>query len=201
MGEAKRRKHLDSTWGKLKSSNYLNEFQAALARTEKFGLSTPKVSYTHRRLLSKRVQHGTERTISQRFGPLSLEQIAHQCLHFNFRLEQPLSECLNQPVIFTIGHIYIFESQECLYSKTEDQLKAMLEKGVDRPSVDLHAWLTLPSMEIIDSVFFTSYYAVKKLGEPFRILISHPEELIGMSYHPMLIGTDFLRKTGLLVEL
>lgn len=201
MGEAKRRKQLDPSWGtsKAKDSSYYEEFQAALARTERFGLSTPRVSYVKGRFLTDKALKRMNRVILEKFGVLTPEQVAHQCLAFNLKLVEPLSEFFNQPVIFTIGHI--FAPPEYLYLKTEDQLRKLMDEGTSRSTIDIHAWLTLPSMEIIDSTIATSFYVTKRIGVPFGVIARHADELTGVSYHPMLVGDGFLRKAGVLVEI
>lgn len=87
---------------------------------------------------------------------------------------------------------------ENVYYQTEDSLTRILSEGLDVSSANLHAWLTLPSMEIIDMIFPTSYGVInnKKPSELGGVIIKHASELTGgMSYHPMIIGTEFLEKS------
>lgn len=62
----------------------------------------------------------------------------------------------------------------------------------------IHAWLTLPTMEIIDLSFPTTYAI--KANQPDIIGLSitkHPKDLNhGMEYIPVLVGDDYLWQIG-----
>ena len=65
----------------------------------------------------------------------------------------------------------------------------------------MYAWLTLPSLEVIDVALVTSLAVLNGWDEGHgAVLAKHADEVTGMAYKPMLIGPDFLRKTGLMVE-
>ncbi|MGA3706031.1 hypothetical protein ACI2TH_22145 [Ralstonia nicotianae] len=83
-------------------------------------------------------------------------------------------------------------------------MKAMLDAG--RPTaraLELHAWLTLPSREIIDLTLSTTLGLVRNLPELVgRAAFIHPNDLVGNhSYHPQVLGEDYLRRIGVMVEL
>jgi hypothetical protein len=77
----------------------------------------------------------------------------------------------------------------------------MLRIGHKGGNMNIHAWLTLPSTEIIDVSLATTMGIVQKRPEMLGLAITRPaDELNGMAYKPMLVGDGFLRKTGLLIE-
>ncbi|HCB1767018.1 TPA: hypothetical protein MYP38_004857 [Citrobacter braakii] len=56
-------------------------------------------------------------------------------------------------------------------------------------------------MEVIDVALATTIAVVQKLPQGHgAVLAKHADELRGMAYKPMLVGPDFLRKSGLLIE-
>ena len=60
--------------------------------------------------------------------------------------------------------LVMLEGKE-VYRQTEDSLKRSLSEGIDFYSANLHAWLTLPTMEIIDMTFPTSYGVINNKKE------------------------------------
>ena len=76
----------------------------------------------------------------------------------------------------------------------------MLKTGVEG-EVNLHAWLTLPSMEVLDFSLPTSYAKVNNRPEDIGSAIAeHANKLSanGMTYKPLIVGEDFLVKSKIL---
>lgn len=74
--------------------------------------------------------------------------------------------------------------------------------GTSQAKVNIHAWLTLPSMEIIDVTLATTMAIAQ--GKPEQgggVVTGHADVFKGFDYRPLLVGADFLRRAGLLVEL
>ena len=94
------------------------------------------------------------------------------------------------PLAFTLGYVE-YNGRKVFYSDTRE-LKAMLHKGISSPALNLHAWLTLPSHEVSDMTFGTTYGVVTQTPSVIgRMCFLHPEEMIAdMQYHPQLIGED-----------
>jgi len=176
---------------------YESKFKEALERTQKFGLSTPKnILLNSNRFLNDKVQEELPFIIRNNLGILDEDEIVLQCLILNMRLKTVLSEYFGCPVYYTIGYVGI--DDRFMFKQTEDSLLSMLENGVSGPSISLHAWLTLPSMEILDFSFSTSYGRVNEIKNMMgAVLALHPSELSGgMSYFPMVVGEEFLHKIG-----
>ena len=176
---------------------YEQEFINAIKRTHQFGLPIPKeLKQTTKRFLTEKVQLGISDVIHKNLGELSEDDIMLQCLQLNMRLKPVFFEYFQSPVYYTIGHISLDE--DSFYKQTEESLQAMLLNGVEGPSVSLHAWITLPSMEILDFSFPTTYGKLnEQKGTTGAVLALHPSNLSGgMSYHPMIIGEEFLHKIG-----
>lgn len=176
---------------------YETKFKEALARTRKFGLSVPsEVSLDQNRFLSEKVQDELPLIIRDNLGILDEDEIVLQCLLLNIRLKSVFSKYFNSSIYYTIGYVGI--DDHFMFKQTEDSLFSMLENGITGPSVSLHAWLTLPSMEILDFSFSTSYGRVNGIKEMMGAALAlHPSELTGgMSYHPMIVGEEFLQKIG-----
>ena len=176
---------------------YESKFNDALERTHKFGLLVPKqIPSNPGRFLSDKAQEELPFVIRDSLGVLDEDEIVLQCLLLNMRLKSVFSEYFKSPVYYTIGYVGI--DDHYMFKQSEESLFSMLENGIIGPSVSLHAWLTLPSMEILDFSISTSYGRVNGIKEMMGAALAlHPSELTGgMSYHPMIVGEEFLHKIG-----
>ena len=89
-----------------------------------------------------------------------------------------------------------------MFHQSEEDLERLLQNGISGNSLSIHAWLTLPTMEILDFSLPTSFAIMHGNEEEIGGLIArHADSLTGgLKYHPMLVGEDFLRKSGGLIE-
>lgn len=119
-----------------------------------------------------------------------------QCLSLHIRLKSVVEQILDCDAFYTIGWVS-FEKSE-MFKQTEESLSEMLKRGIVGPDVNLHAWLTLPSMEILDFSLPTTYAKVNDIEEGKGSAITmHPSDLTGgMMYQPMLVGDEFLLRSG-----
>lgn len=181
--------------------SYATEWAAAIERSKKFGLEVPphEVQPAHRYLTDAR--HAEFPYVVQRgLGDLDFPDVVAQCMSIHYRLVPVLQEWLGCPVLYTIG--WVDDGTDKGMFKFDDAFVAdKLQNGHSGSTANIHAWLTLPSMEVIDVALATTIAVVQKLPQGHgAVLAKHADELRGMAYKPMLVGPDFLRKTGLLVE-
>ncbi|RRV10436.1 hypothetical protein EGJ27_02090 [Pseudomonas sp. v388] len=90
-------------------------------------------------------------------------------------MHKPLERILDVPVAVTLGYVS-YQKQLVFYTPTTD-LKPMLELNHPLQRANFHAWLTLPSHEIIGFTFFTSI-GVRNDWPEFigATLLGHPTE-------------------------
>ncbi|QTD90882.1 hypothetical protein OHZ10_11740 [Burkholderia arboris] len=181
---------------------YEQEFLAAIERTKGFGLVPPAFTVS-----SKQRWFDADNltrfpfVVRDALGELDFEDVVGQCMAIHYRLLPALNAWLGCSVFFTIGWIDD-ETEEGMFRFDEAFIAEMLRTGYVGGTVKLHAWLTLPSMEIVDMSLPTTMGVVQKRPEMLGGAITrYAGELKGMAYKPMLVGDDFLRKTGLLTEL
>ncbi|MCM8531906.1 MAG: hypothetical protein NE330_12145 [Lentisphaeraceae bacterium] len=168
---------------------YKDRFKEALLRTEAFDCIPPKVEFENKRLLSKVNIQG----IVDSLGGITPDDLIVNCLEIHTRIMEPLKRTGIENY-FTIGYISVGDSK--FFYNDEPQLQSLMN-GECKSVVDIHAWLTLPSMEIIDLSFCTSYGSINN-DDRFigRYTLSHADELQGIKYVPMIVGIDFLQKIG-----
>jgi len=117
---------------------------------------------------------------------MAMSQATHEYLNTKAKI----------PSILTFGYVTL--SGEDYFKQDEDYYMSLVKKPSLKESENIHAWVTLKSGEIIDPTFATSYAFAHGIEEMKGSVVSgHAEKLnAGMSYHPMIAGSDFLNKAG-----
>jgi hypothetical protein len=181
--------------------SYANEWAAAIKRSKRFGLEVPthEVLPAHRCLTAARLTEFPH-IVQRGLGDLDYPDVVAQCLSIHYRLLPMLEAWLGCPVLYTIG--WVDDDSEDGMFKFDDAFVAnKLRNGHSGSSANIHAWLTLPSMEVIDVALATTVAVAQKRPQGHgAVLAKHADELRGMAYKPMLVGPDFLSKSGLLQE-
>lgn len=183
------------------NDQYLNQWKYAIDRTRKFGLSVDVGldDVVEDRYLSKKSIEELPYVVRRNCGNIGPEELVGQCMSIHHRLAPVISDWLKCDAVFTLG--WIEYENEKLFKFDEDFIKKTLKDGHDSSQLNIHAWIALPSMEIIDFSLSTTFGFVKKRKEMFGgVIASHADELKGIKYRPMLVGEDYLRKTGVFVE-
>lgn len=182
------------------TTTYSDELIEAQQRTIRFNLACPEIPTPCGRLLTADKHQQFPYAVREAVGELSEKDIVGQCISIHWRLQVTLEKFFAAPILYTIGYVHTPPSD--MFKQTEPELLQRLHTGLNGAQVQFHAWLTLPSMEIIDISLPTSFAVIKGLTEGHGgVIASHAEELKhGLRYHPMLLGEDYLRKIGALIE-
>lgn len=183
--------------------NYANEFAVAIHRSRKFNLVTPDFTpQLEKRWLDEKAMHEFPYVIQKEIPSITVDDISLQCMSLHLRALTVIEDWLKCPVTYTIGWVSIDDGSNLFKFDEEfitDKLSA--PKGFINGSVNIHAWLTLPSMEILDMSLPTSFAVLKNKPEGLgAVLAKHADSIIGFSYRPMLVGEDFLFKTGMAIN-
>ena len=179
---------------------YADELLKAKERTSRFGLRSPKFELSSQRFLSQQKKSEFPYAVFEAVGELNVDEVVAQCFSIHYRLKAPLEKFFQQKMIYTVGYVSI--DHETMFYQSESDLQYLLDNGMSSPKINLHAWLSLPSCEIIDVSLPTSIAVIKGLTEgKGGVIASHADELInGARYHPMLLGEDYFRKIGVFIE-
>ncbi|WP_198361392.1 hypothetical protein [Halomonas sp. N3-2A] len=176
--------------------NYEQRFDQALKRSKDWGLAPSGFCCSQERFLSENNLKVFQQVVSASLSHLQAEDVSQQCFAVTATLKNPLERALGVPLAFTLGYVE-YNGHNVFYSDT-NELKAMLNKGMPSPALNLHAWLTLPSHEVIDMTFGTTYGVVTQTPSVIgRLCFMHPDDMTAdMQYHPQLIGEDYLERIG-----
>lgn len=180
-------------------SNYGDDWASAIERTKRYNLRVPthELTPTHRYLNSSRYAEFPF-VVQKGLGELDYPDVVAQCLSIHYRLVPILEEWLGCPVLYTLGWIDD-GSDKGMFKFDESFIAGKLRDGHHERTVNIHAWLTLPSFEVIDLALVTSLAVLKGWDKGHgSVLAKHADEITGLAYKPMLIGADFLRYTGIM---
>jgi hypothetical protein len=183
------------------SSSYATDWAAAVARCERFGLDMPAHDLQPSRRFLTAARHAEFPHVVQRgLGDLDFPDVVSQCLSIHYQLAPVLEQWLGCPVMFTLGWVDD-GTPKGMYKFDDTFVAEKLKHGNAGLTINIHAWLTLPSMEVIDVSLATTIARVQKLEKGHgAVLAMQADEIKGFAYKPMLVGSDFLRKAGLLVD-
>lgn len=193
------------TWFKKlansEAKNYEQRFQQALKRSKSWGLESPRFSGSSERFASEKNQRIYEKVVSDHISSFQAEEISQQCFAITLALKTPLERALGVPLLVTLGYVELDGSN--VFYTDDKELKMMMKEGVPSTTLNLHAWLTLPSLEVIDITFCTTYGVVRNAPEFIgRMCFMHPDNMTaGMQYYPQLVGETYLERIGGLHEL
>nr|WP_219826148.1 hypothetical protein [Scandinavium goeteborgense] len=179
---------------------YCEEFQKALDRSAHFDLAPPEgVSEAPGRLMNHERIAQLQRVLAPVYeGIVSYEQMVGQCMPLHLKARPVLEEWLGCPVYYTLGWIDD-GSAKGLHKFDDAMISNKLANGHHDEAINIHAWLTLPTMEIIDLTLSTSISILQGLkGGEGGAIINKADEVTGFTYKPMLVGESFLSKIGIL---
>ncbi len=177
----------------LTMNPYISEFKSAINRTNKLGLKVPNITFCDKEYLN----NSNIQIIQKLLYQLNLkpDELLNKCFRIHGDLKEPLELLFKSEIYFTIGYVNIYESEH--FKISEGDIINLLENKASS-SLCAHAWLTLPSMEVVDFTFATTYLMLSnEFNGEMHVLAKHADSFVqGMKYHPMLVGTDFLFKIG-----
>ena len=181
---------------------YLHDFQLANQFRNELNLESYEFSLDTKRYLTDKRINGLRQCLQEGgFGSLSPEQVSGGCLAVNSRFQSIIEAFLKCKTFYTIG--YVKEPQRVYWKHTPKDLKEWSDTGIENfNEINIHTWLTLPSLEIIDLTIGTTF-ALEFNDEDFlgMLLMGHPSEIINYSYHPTILGEDVLKAMGAKIEL
>lgn len=186
-----------------KHMGYNEEWKSAIERSERYGLVVPKqTGVAQQRYLTKEIHDRFPDVVRDAFGNLGYEDVVAQCMSIHYRLLPVMEDLLGCPVFFTIGWVDD-GTERGMFRFGEEFIQDKLQKpsATLGGQTNLHAWLTLPSMEVIDVSLVTTIVVVQDLKKGHGGVLAGPaDDFKGFAYKPMLVGDDFLRKAGMLFE-
>lgn len=179
--------------------SYSKEFQIAIERTAHFNLPLPEITneVSARIMNDKRIRN-LNKILNPVLQGMTYEQMVGQCMPLHLKARSVLEDWLGCPVYYTLGWIDDGTSKG-IFKFDDEVISEKLKNGHGRATIDIHAWLTLPSMEIIDLTLCTTLCILQGLkGGEGGGIVKKADDITGFSYKPMLVGEAYLSKIGVM---
>ena len=180
---------------------YNSQFAEAIERTERLGLGTIPYSPRGDRLLTPQALESLREVVAARLKGIPTDQWTDHCFAIHNSIAQAATEGLGVPAYLTIGDVR--SEGKWLCNADEASIAELLKIGVQHGgAVRLHAWITLPTMEVIDLTLPTSIGILENIPDLVgSVIVKHVDDLTGgVSYRPLIVGNEFLRRIGALLE-
>jgi hypothetical protein len=118
-----------------------------------------------------------------------IEALVGECFKAHYFMKERVSKLLGTPVYMTFGYLQA-EGERIHYMPTTSLLELLRVGNITDPNTPLHAWLTLPSMEIID-ITTNATMAYSKAGsiKDFDVFFGSSGGN-GYSYHPQIAANS-----------
>lgn len=179
---------------------YYTEFIKAIERTEGWGFDIGEMfldkSVT---FLDKNSHFELLDLFEWNYKDLN-DEIRMDCTNVSVNMLDLVRNHFNTDAFLTTGNL----SSDNLphFECTLDYLKSIALSKTPYPKLKVHMWITLSSGEIIDFTFFRSMAKVFPNYEPYKsIVLTTPLiEDLKLIYNPMIVGSDFYRKTGNMID-
>ena len=208
MGRFKIKKSKD--WkAKLRPYRYRDLFEQAVERTAELGLPDVDVEYVDARHFSPGRLKEFGSFVAEEFAPALAGGLAATCIVVHSGLVGAVEEFFKCKAYFTVGSVITPKGE--MYPLSAAQVHRWMTEKVDARDVELHAWITLDSMEILDMTFLPTIADVSRRPEIAKPIATHPDLLPraqpqgpdpamlpnGLRYSPFVVGQAFLERLGL----
>jgi hypothetical protein len=207
MGKLRLKKSTDWKAGFVRYS-YRALFAQAVERTVELGLSKPEIVYTDKTYWTPEAMSGFNTLIREERKELladGLDGSTERRIQIHVGLIEPLQKFLACTAYLTVGSVR--RSKNEWYALSEKEVRQWLKEGAYGDDLNLHAWLTLDSMEILDMTFLPTIVGISEKSEfSRRTIATNPDALPraqpqssayptnGLKYQPFVVGLDFLGK-------
>lgn len=158
---------------------YLDRFNQAILCTKEFNLNTPNIEINRNiRYLNEDSMERMVKYIQMKHPDSEISDISTKCFSYHLTLQKDINDFFRCQSIYTLGYVEFYDGKT--YHKTsKKELYKLLQEDKQRRSVlNIHAWLTLPSMEILDFTFLTTFWMLIKAKRLIGgVILNHADEL------------------------
>lgn len=176
---------------------YIERLHAAYDFTEELGASFTRLPVTKSELFTAELGKNLHEAISN-LGIDSFAGAIGQCVKWSHALRPHAEKVLGQPVLLTFGQV--LNSTRSYFDPSWADLRAWYQRGLrtsdfeGRSGINLHAWWTLPSGEVIDVTLWSTLSAAWNRPELLGAITGGwPDEIApNPTYIPMVVGDDYI---------
>lgn len=181
--------------------NYESQFHNALIFSEQFGLDVPNWDGVCEKIVTPSMEQNLANLMTRILGtPPRLDNLSGQCMQVHWSHMKEIKQIVGADACLTIGSVISDDGDEW-FTVSEDDVSGWVANGIDFTIPQkLHAWLTLPSMEIIDITFLPTFAHAQHIKDPakrnleFGPIAKYADDVTGFSYVPIALGNDMATK-------
>jgi len=174
-----------------KSEPNFDEFRKALLQNQ-----GDKLKREYETLRSKVLQPLAETYVKRAGAYGEIARACHSVSHGFYETWNRTKFAESFPLTVTIGNVYYKE--ECIYNVSKSSIKRILNEGNQvATTLDVHVWLTLDDLTVIDLSIISSLIKMGKVDESAvqnPILIWREIEPSDFCFEPLLVDNNFFRK-------
>lgn len=181
-----------------KGVGYMNdELLSAVRDTRNYGFAVDDILPIEGRLLNDVRLFRLRGRLSEVFGEIGVQNLNGRCVTVSYEMMELIREVFEVEPILTIGWLTIEDKP--MFYKSSEEISNLIVNGSNGGLFEMHAWITLPTMEILDFTFATSY-GVNRGDERLigQLIAGHMDEMEGMAFHPCLVGYDVICNSKLI---
>lgn len=178
----------------MDDNQYKQEFSAACERTRRLGYPTETISFNDKRFLVGDGLSQITATLQKLLGSTPPERVGNNCVKINEILHDYIEENKLFRAYFTIGYFHVGGEYKFKFSETDLQQWLLNGHTGTAAGLNLHAWLTLESLELLDATLPTSVGLSTKDSRLLGgVITCRPSKLNGdLTFHPMVVGADII---------
>jgi len=179
-----------------------SEWHSALSYTQELGVKTPPLppdSWTTAQYISPRLTSGVLHSLKREFLGRATSEYIFKCFNVHNFIYNALYDEFRTPCYLTLG--WVEYNGKPFFRHSRDDLRNWVAYGVpDRDNVNLHAWITFPSGEMLDATI-ASVIALNEgdNGADGDVYWFESEACGPFLYHPTIIGMESLKSMRLAV--
>lgn len=169
-------------------SRYEKEFYSALDRGKEHGFIANKQPSKEGRLLSPEIIDVVRIALNDQIKG-NIDLMAGECFKVHFMMRPIIESILNTRAYFTIGYIKL--DGQYIHKMELDELLSRLSGGpITTQNTSLHAWITLPTMEVIDLTTMTSKAKAERRPANQIDIIWGESGSFDVEFYPQLAGNE-----------
>lgn len=179
------------------TNSYIKNLHAAYEFTKKMGASFSRLPEIEGELFTDTMGNKLHNAIKGR-GISAFDGAVGQCVKWSHSLRPHVEKALGIPILLTLGQVS--NKSTPYFNPTHDDLENWYRRGFTptdfegRSGMNLHAWWTLPSGEIIDVTLWSTLSVVWNKPEFLGGITGGWPDKIAPSpiYVPMVVGDDYI---------
>lgn len=180
--------------------SYYLEFISAIERTKDWGFDSGEIFLDKSTsFLNKNSHLELLKLFEWNYKDLT-DETRIDCTNVSVNMLELVSDHFCTDAYLTTGNISV--ENKPFFECTVDYLREIASKNRFNPKLKVHMWITLSSGEIIDFTFLRSMAKVHKNCELYKSVVMITPFLgdLRLVYTPMIVGSDFYRKTGNMID-